>query len=406
LGGREEIMKMLTRSLAALLILAATVACAGAPRPAATRTAPARPSDAPPTNTAQPVLAVSSPAASAVSPSLALAARMTTGRAAHTATLLPDGRVLIAGGFRQEGTAEIAIASAELFDPTTDSFEPTRDMVEAHVGHTATLLPDGRVLIVGGFNAAGRTAAAELYDPRTGGFSQVAELAAPRASFTATLLPDGRVLIAGGETANRRSQPMAEIYDPVTGTFSAGASLNAGRAAHTATLLADGRVLFVGGAAADGTVLASAEIFDPVTGTFTLTGSLTQARHKHAAVLLADGQVLVVGGSDHNDWQGQYASAEIYDAARGGFMPVADLTGERFKLADAVLRLDDGNVLVAGGNRQVEIFDWRSQRFIADGQLDASYYYSVLTRLPNGRVLITGGYDASIRPSDKAWIYG
>jgi hypothetical protein len=172
---------------------------------------------------------------------------MITGRATHTATLLSDGRVLIAGGFHQEGTAEVAIASAEIYDPATNTFTPTGDMTEAHVGHTATLLPDGQVLIVGGWSTAGRTARAELYDPQAGRFSHVADMAAPRAGFTATLLLTGQVLLAGGESANRRAQRVAEIYDPATRTFATSGSLNTGRAAHTATLLDDRRVLLAGG---------------------------------------------------------------------------------------------------------------------------------------------------------------
>jgi WD40 repeat protein len=330
---------------------------------------------------------------------------MSTGRAAHTATLLPDGKVLIAGGFRQEGTREIAIASVEIYDPDTNTFTPTGEMNEARSGHTATLLPNGLVLIVGGWGVNSLLATAELYDPQLGQFRLAASLSAPRAGMTATLLQDGQVLIAGGDSDNRTSQLVAELYNPGTDSFTQGASLKAGRSAHTATLMNDGSVLLVGGNSSDCIVLASAEIYLPATGEFSAAGELSKVRHKHAAVKLENGDVLVIGGSDQDDWCGKYASTELYSPGSGSFTRAADLHRERFKLSEASVLLMDGSVLVGGGNRQVELFDAQSQRFTLVGSLDDDYYFSVLTMLLDGRVLITGGYDASIQPTDKAWIY-
>lgn len=336
---------------------------------------------------------------------LSPALKMNTRRAAHTATLLPDGKVLIAGGFRPEGTAEIAIASAEIFDPQTNSFTPTNDMNEPRSGHTATLLPNGKVLIVGGWGPSQRTATAELYDPVTGEFSYTASLFEPRASMTASLLQDGRVLIAGGDLARNRPQLVAEIYDPGTSIFAPTGRLHNGRSAHTATRLADGNVLIIGGRSERSTILASVEIYNPITGEFNLTGSMNLVRHKHAAVLLPDDSVLVIGGSNQNDWQGKYSSADIYDARTGTFAEAASLNSERFKLSDAAVLLNDGNVLVGGGHQQMELFDTRSERFVLSQQLDNHYYFAVLTLLNDGRVLITGGYDSGIQPTDQAWIY-
>ena len=330
---------------------------------------------------------------------------MNAAHAAHTATLLPDGRVLITGGFREEGTSEIAIANAEIFDPETNSFIPTGDLHEARSSHTATLLPNGLVLIVGGWGVNGRLASAELYDPQRGEFRYAASLSAPRASMTATLLENGLVLIAGGDSARNTPQFASEIYDPAADTFLPGPNLNQGRSAHTATVLNDGRVLLSGGRANNDQVLAGAEIYDPQTGAFTLTGSMATPRHKHAALLLADGNVLLLGGSNQNDWDGQYSSAEIYDSSSGSFSATADLHSARFKMADAVVLLDNGNVFVGGGNKQVELYDTQNQQFIPAGELDKTYFYSVATRLQDGRVLITGGYDTSIQPSNKAWLY-
>ena len=330
---------------------------------------------------------------------------MSAERAAHTATLLPDGQVLIAGGFREEGTQEIAIASAEIFDPATNTFTPTSDMNEPRNGHTATLLPNGKVLLAGGWNLEGRTATAELYEPQTATFEYVGSLMAPRQGFTATLLKNGNVLIAGGDSARNTSQFTAELYDPATKLFAPTGMLNHARMAHTATLLRDGKVLLVGGTSGNDEVLASAEVYDPEIGTFTLTSDAHTVRYKHTAVLLKDGNVLILGGSYAQDWTGKYSSAEIYSVKSHTFTKLPDMNRERFKLPDAAVLLANGNVLIAGGNRQIEIFDAQSQEFIPGGTLDDDYYYAVLTPLQNGRVLITGGYNGNILPSNKAWLY-
>jgi hypothetical protein len=335
-----------------------------------------------------------------LSPSL----KMNDVRAAHSATLLSDGRVLIAGGFREEGTSEIAISSAELFDPETNNFTPTGEMNEPRDGHTATLLPNGQVLIVGGWNIRNRSSTAELYDPQTGEFEYTGSMMAPRQGMTATLLKNGQVLIAGGDSARNTPQLIAELYDPVTGRFIPTGSLNDGRMAHTSTLLNDGTVLLVGGASG-AAVLSSAEIYDPGTEKFTLMSDANMVRYKHSAVLLGNGNVLLIGGSDQNDWTGKYSSAEIYDFQTGNFTRIADMNGKRFKLSDAAVLLGDGNVLIGGGNRQIEIFDAQNQNFILGDALDDDYFYSVLTLLQNGHALITGGYNSNIQPSNKAWLY-
>jgi hypothetical protein len=343
----------------------------------------------------------SSPDASCLSPALTMNAE----RAAHSATRLPDGKVLIAGGFREEGTTEVAIASAEIFDPATNSFAATNDMNEPRNGHTATLLSNGKVLLAGGWNQEGRTATAELYDPQTGTFEYTGSLMAPRQGLTATLLKNGKVLIAGGDSSRDNPQLTAELYDPTTGIFIPAGNLRGGRFGHTATLLTDGRVLFIGGTSGADNILASSEIYDPETGQFTSTSHTNMVRYKHTAVLLGDGNVLIAGGADQQDWNGKYKSAEIYEVKTGTFTQISDLNQERFKLADAAVLLSNGNVLIGGGNRQLEIFDPQSRTFIPVGTLDDDYYFSVLTALNDGQVLITGGYNGNILPSDKAWLY-
>ncbi len=199
-----------------------------------------------------------------------------TARELHTATVLSDGRVLIAGGVDMD-IPEVLV-SAELYDAATGTFSPTGPMATARAGHTATLLSDGRVLIAGGRNLDGgrdwiALSSAELYDPATGTFSPTGPMATARTGHTATLLSDGRVLIAGGD-AGGDVVTTAELYDPKTGTFSPTGSLATARELHTATLLSDGRVLIAGGS--DGSRdLASAELYDAKTGAFSPTGSMS-----------------------------------------------------------------------------------------------------------------------------------
>ena len=378
-----------------LIITSLFVSCAPPSSPTAVQAVPDR--ELSTESTAESV----DPYVNCLSPAL----QMNAERAAHSATRLADGKVLIAGGFREEGTTEVAIASAEVFDPETSTFAPTADMNEPRNGHTATLLPNGLVLLTGGWNQSGRTFTAELYDPQTGTFETTGSLMAPRQGLTATLLENGQVLIAGGDSARNTPQLTAELYNPATQTFTPTGNLKTGRFGHTATLLGDGRVLLVGGTSGNDNILASAEIYDPETGEFTPTSDAGMVRYKHTAVLLNDGNVLVLGGADQRDWNGKYDSAEIYDVKTGTFQQISNMNRERFKLADAAVLLSDGNVLIGGGNRQLEIFDVPSQTFIPDGLLDDDYYFSVLTALNDGQVLITGGYNGNILPSDKAWLY-
>jgi galactose oxidase-like protein len=219
---------------------------------------------------------------------LVLTGDMTAARANHSATLLSDGRILVAGG-RQGLGAFRFLASAELYRPDSGTFSATGSLQEARESHTATLLQDGRVLIAGGstfYPYFEKLAGAELYDPATGTFSSGGSMTVPRAGHSATTLPDGRVLIAGGD-----EQGTAEVYTPAGGFIGVGPML-ARRARHTATLLENGRVLLV-----EGSTSLSAEVFDPSSNSFLPAANPLDLHQLPAAVRLLDGSVLIVGGN-------------------------------------------------------------------------------------------------------------
>lgn len=327
-------------------------------------------------------------------------------RAAHTATLLATGRVLIAGGCTAR-SCELADAgaTAELFDPATGTFAATGRMAVARVGHRAVPLRDGTVLIVGGWGPGGTLASAEIYDPRAGSFAPTGSLRQRRGGHSATVLADGRVLVAGG-TDGTRPLASAEIYDPAAGTFAPTGDLLVAREGQGAVALPDGAVLLLGGGGGRGVVLAGAERFDPATGRFARAADLTLPRHKHAALALDDGRVLVVGGSDARDFAGRYRSAEVCAPAPGACAPLADLALPRFKLGDAVVRLPSGAVLVAGGGDRAELLDPGAARFrTLPGDLGAARAFATATALPDGRALIVGGYDERLDLTAQAWLY-
>jgi hypothetical protein len=267
---------------------------------------------------------------------------MSTSRTEHTATLLPDGTVLIAGGTVIPSFAG-SLATAEVYDPATDLFSSTSNMLIPRSRHTATLLLNGKVLMAGGGDSNAQEC--ELYDPATRAFSTTGRMVLARSGHVAILLNDGRVLIAGGTSDTR-----AEIYDPTTGTFSLTGSMTTVRlSGHMAIKLMNGKVLLAGGVFAPGpasggpiqNVTSSAEIFDPATGAFTPTGSMSAPRSGGTAVLLTNGMVWII--------EGEYP--ELYTPSQGTFTPSLNHV---FKVQDAgpfrsATVPADGNVLVTGG---------------------------------------------------------
>jgi hypothetical protein len=326
-------------------------------------------------------------------------------RAGHTATLLPNGNVLITGGFKKaaDGWSQTYFSSAELYDPAKHSFSATGSMTYRRCGHTATLLKNGLVLIAGGVADMGVLSSAELYNPAAGTFIPINSMRARRCDFTATLLADGRVLMCGG--GSRDALATAEIFNPSTKLFTATGEMTAPRLAHTASLLPDGDVLITGGSSRRYVVLATAELYTPATGEFHGVGDMEQPRYKHAAAGIEGGPVLILGGSTKDDWRGTLSAMERYDPAQRTFSRVPNLLHARFKMPQAVVNLRNGTVLVAGGDSTLELVDPSTGESRIVASLGTPRYYGTATVLQNGEVLIAGGYDNKLRCTNKTWLY-
>jgi Galactose oxidase, central domain len=232
------------------------------------------------------------------------AGHLTLGRELFTATRLRDGRVLLAGGFST--ALNRTWNNADIYDPRSGRIRRAKGkMQEDRFGHDAVLLPDGRVLIAGGKRLKGDIgrSSAEVFDPLTETFAPTAgPMATDRDRLTLTLLkrPDGpptHVLVAGGKSSDPVLGRTAELYDLATRTFTPVGTLLTDRMAHTATQLRDGRVLLVGGwSASENSTTRHTELYDPTTRRFLPAGDLATSRHDHITALLPDGSVLVAGG--------------------------------------------------------------------------------------------------------------
>jgi hypothetical protein len=310
---------------------------------------------------------------------------MSTPRSQFTAVLLQNGKVLVAGGLDDLGRA---LASAEVYDPVSATFTATaNNMPNKASNFTATLLGNGTVLLAGGGNAS-----AQLYNPATNSFSSTGGMGAQRSNHTATLLPNGQVLIAGGSNSAGTTQNTAQVFDPVSGSFKATGNMTAAREYHTATLLPDGKVLIAGGRTGSKTYspLASAEIYDPSTGLFIAAGNMSAARYGHTSALV-NGVVLIAGGAG----SATLSSAELYDPAHGTFTAAASMSAARqFFTATAV----GGNILEAGGlsgaTALASTEEYQGAAFVSTGSMKVARYAHTATLLSNGSILVAGGIGA------------
>lgn len=363
------------RSALVGLLLSLVVAGCGSPAASPKPEATASPS---PTPTA--VVAATSRVGS-----FQTAATMNFSRIAATATLLNDGRVLIAGGIA-DGQA---LSSAELYDPRTGTFTVTGPMIEARTRHSATLLPSGQVLLAGGTGGV----SAEIYSPTTGKFSRTGSLLDNFVYHTATPLSDGRVLIAGGRIGDLYTSG-AELYNPDSGRFSRARYMKAARENAAATLLVDGRVLVAGGdqgyTGRNASILASAEVYDPFSGNFNFTGSMISARSHFTATLLKSGRVLVVGGVTLAGPTVPLATAELFDPNIGTWSETGSMSVGRSDFTATLL--NDGRVLIAGGgDRTAELYDPSIGEFYPAANMAMPRESQTATLLDDMRVLMAGG---------------
>ncbi len=308
---------------------------------------------------------------------------LATPRHSHTATLLRDGSVLVAGGW--DNYIDGMKPSAERYDPESGTWGPAGSMSAGRAGHTATLLDDGTVLVVGG-----REATAERYDPETDSWSPAGTLGLDLMDHTATRLADGRVLVTGGGTAyDSNARANAEIFDPETGEWTPAASLSTARRRAVASLLADGTVLVAGGYSV-GSQFASAERYDPAADAWLPAGSMSTPRNASAAAPLPDGSVLVIGGEGNTDVT---RVVDRFDPRSGSWSRVAN-TNEGRIFAHAV-PLPNGTVLLTGGSYNLgpsETYDPRHDVWIPTGPPAAALPLTTATRLENGSILSAGGF--------------
>jgi hypothetical protein len=333
---------------------------------------------------------------------------MTRPRQMHSATLLPNGTVLIAGGYELTPAIPrrpITTDTAELYNPDLGTFAATGRMTTVRASHSATLLPNGKVLIAGGrdgqdFSASPALASAELYDSSTGAFTPTASMNGARAGHSATLLANGKVLVAGGydgqahysEACKCRFLGMAtaELYDPATGTFTPTGDMTAPLAGPIATLLSDGKVwITTGGDGPD----FGAQLYDPDAGAFSDTGWRYATSLIAATVnLLASGQLLITLNVSECDFNS--TSAGLQDVSTGIFRDAGPM-------AYAICRptgvtLSDGSVLITGGQfrrggRPAQVYDPVSGHFSLTGEMVTGRAYHTATLLRSGNVLLTGG---------------
>jgi hypothetical protein len=328
------------------------------------------------------------------------AGSLLVGRHNHTATLLSDGRVLIIGGIQDYIEDSPGLESVEIYNPGERAWDIVSPLKAGRVFHTANLLENGKVLVIGGRESrlGNGLVSVEFYDPNDDTWNSRADLAKPRYGHSATRLANGQVLVVGGRFGNGSMDvhSSASLYNPSNDSWSATGSLNTPRESHSATLLLDGRVLVVGGYYQNW--LNSAEIFDPISGMWSeVTLPYTCHGVAHTATQMPDGRVFVVGGACGSGPSGIQDKTEFFDPSTLTWIPTADLPEVRE--AHTTTLLKNGKILIVGGDGgdiprydSALIYDPTSDRWYSAGSLSEGRRNHAATLLDNGGVLIVGGW--------------
>ena len=316
-------------------------------------------------------------------------------RAAHTATALPDGSVLVAGGCINDGCA---LATAETFLVWSDGKTVVRgpDLAGPRDGHTASSLPDGSVVFVAGYSGEGAPplASIELFDARMGTIRSLGDLNQRRGGHASALVGQDNVLVVGGWVARRTYTSSAELVQTSSGSVIEVAPLPLALHAMDAITMSDGRVLVTGGQIEGGTGTDQAWIYEPSSDTWSETGGMHDRRFKHFSVLLGDGTVLVIGGT--SDDREVLSTTEVYDPDSGSFSRGPDLVEPRYKLPGGAVVVGERSVIVGGGGRTVERIDLAEGTSTAVEDLGSQGSFATTTALGERHILVLGGYDRSI----------
>lgn len=361
---------------------------------------------------------VVTPPSPVLQPGWTLTGSLQTARNGHTATLLADGRVLAVGGeYDTIGTPQYVYpANAELYDPATNFWTPAGNLAQARSGHTATLLPNGKVLVVGGIyrvgDQIGVVATAELYDPATNTWTVASSPVTARSSHTATLLPNGKVLVSGGNDSSFTSLNGVELYDPATNAWTSVGTLLTARQGHLATLLPNGKVLVNGGLIAEAnqqSFAATAELYDPATQTSTAAATPAIRAYGGSATLLSSGNVLFVAD---DLIAGDYAVSALYNPNTNTWAPAGKLSTWHYW--HAATRLPNGKVLVVGGTHVgvrpvysptdiAELYDPQTNTWsMTQALVHGPRMRHTATLLSNGAVLVAGGSEGVSAPYTSA----
>ncbi|HYO58817.1 Kelch repeat-containing protein [Archangium sp.] len=312
--------------------------------------------------------------------SWAVTGGLATARSGHTATPLhTTGDVLV-----------VSDATAEVYNPYTHVSQPTGAPIYSRGKHTATPLPSGKVLVAGGWTGTGPLYwrhTSEVYDQATGSWTFAGFMNTPRGNHTATLLDSGKVLVVGGNSTNGETSSV-DLYDPATSSWSQAASVSVPRAGHTATLLYSGKVLVTGGSSSSYSELQDAREYDPATNTWSPVAAMPRGRTGHLAVRLYSGQVMILGGG--------HDPVDLYDPYSGTPWTQGPALPYGSSAVSATL-LYSGEVLVTHSNGQASLYDPSTNAWMSAGALTAPLEGHAATLLHTGQVLVTGGTTSGAR---------